>query len=466
MPSPSDADFRTIVLQSGIGRVAILCLGVWLHAADSLLAATVMPSAVADIGGLDYIYWTIALYELGSISAGFLAGLLAVSFGLRLAMAGAALVYALGCGASAFAPDMATMLIGRMLQGVGGGWMIALCHVGMAQMFPERHWPKLLALISATWGASALVGPLIGGAFATIGLWRGAFVAFGLQAVVFAILALMLLETGRSKVVEEAVLPWRRLVLLSSGVLLILIAGIHPAPLLALLLVLAGFGLMLLALRLDGRGRGRLLPARPFDIRAPWGAGFTMVLTLSIATVSFTVYGPLIMESLFGVTPFMAGLMIAIESVSWSVAAIVFVNARPRLEPWLIRFGALAITGGIVGFALVMPSGPLSALVPWAMLQGAGFGVAWAFILRRIVASVPAGERERAASAAPTLQMAGYAIGAALSGIVANAAGLGDGLSPEAVERTAFWVFAAFLPIAAVGCLAAWRLASTEVPQA
>jgi hypothetical protein len=41
-----------------------------------------------------------------------------------------------------------------------------------------------------------------------------------------------------------------------------------------------------------------------------------MVLALSIATVSFTVYGPLLMETLFGVTPLVAGFMIAVESVS------------------------------------------------------------------------------------------------------------------------------------------------------
>ena len=48
---------------AGPGRpaLAVLCLGVWLHAADSLLAATLMPSAVGEIGGLAFIYWTVAL---------------------------------------------------------------------------------------------------------------------------------------------------------------------------------------------------------------------------------------------------------------------------------------------------------------------------------------------------------------------------------------------------------------------
>ena len=109
--------------RSGWALVTVLCLGVWLHAADSLLAATVMPSAIAEIGGLAFIYWTVALYQLGSILAGAITGILAVRLGLRGAMTLAALIYAAGCAISALAPDIAAMLLGRLLQGWGGaGW--------------------------------------------------------------------------------------------------------------------------------------------------------------------------------------------------------------------------------------------------------------------------------------------------------------------------------------------------------
>ena len=107
----------------------------------------------------------------------------------------AALLYAVGCAISALAPDMSAMLLGRLLQGWGGGWMVALSHVGITQLFPPARWPQLLAVISAVWGVSALLGPLIGGAFATAGLWRGGFWAFAAQALALA--AAMPLLLGR-----------------------------------------------------------------------------------------------------------------------------------------------------------------------------------------------------------------------------------------------------------------------------
>jgi hypothetical protein len=166
------------------------------------------------------------------------------------------------------------------------------------------------------------------------------------------------------------------------------------------------------------------------------------------------------METLFDATPLVAGFMIAIESVSWTIAAILSAGAGARSEPILIRAGAVAITIGIAGFALMMPGGPIAALAPWAFLQGAGFGMCWAFIMRRIVESVPSAERERASSAMPTMQILGYALGAAASGVVANMSGLAVAAPRPAVEAAAFWVFAAFLPLAALGVATAWRLAA------
>ncbi len=47
----------------------LLCLGVWLYAADSLLVATTMPTPVQEIGGLGFINPTVLFYLLASIIA-------------------------------------------------------------------------------------------------------------------------------------------------------------------------------------------------------------------------------------------------------------------------------------------------------------------------------------------------------------------------------------------------------------
>ncbi len=442
----------------GWAAATVLCVGVWLHAADALMAATIMPTAVRDIGGLEYIYWTVALYELGSIVIGAATGLLAIRLGIRLGMVLAALLYGVGCVASALAPDMGVMLAGRLLQGLGGGGMVALSHVGVTQLFPAKSWPRLLAFMSAVWGVSALVGPLVGGLFATAGIWRGAFWAFALQAVVVAILVPLILESRPRDRRAADILPWRRLAVLSGGILVVLAAGVQKQwPAAAACLIVGGL-LLWATLRLEARAAVRLFPRHPLSPRSPWGPGYLMVLFLCFATISFGTYGAFFMETLFGTTPLMAGFVLALESVAWTITAVAFAGAGPKTEPWLIRGGALAIAAGLAGLMVVMPHGPVAALLPWAFLQGAGFGACWSFLIRRLVQSVPEGDRERASSSVPTLQRLGYALGAAGAGIVVNLTGLAPEAPRDVVETASFWVFAAFLPAAAAGVWAAWTV--------
>jgi MFS family permease len=436
-----------------------VCLGVWLHAADALVATTVMPSAIAEIGGLAYIYWTIALYELGSIVAGAVTGVAAVALGLRTAMMASALVYALGCTASALAPSMAVMLVGRLVQGLGGGAMLALSYVGVSQIFPEHLWTRVLAIVSGVWGVSSLFGPLVGGVFAASGLWRGAFWAFAGQALLLVGLTPLLVGAHCTPRADAGAIPGRQIAALSTGVLAISFAGVQTDAAATAALAAAGLVVLALVLRLERGAPARLFPPTPLGLGAPWGAGYAMVLALATATVSFTVYGPLLMTRLFGVSPLTAGLMIATESVAWTLAALAVARATPAEEPALIRVGALLVVAGIAALAATMPTGPVAALLPGGLLQGAGFGISWAFVLRRIVAGMPEGERERASAAMPTFQMIGYAVGAAASGIVANALGLTESAPADVARAVGFWVFAAFLPLAFVGVAAAFRMA-------
>ena len=168
--SPKTRGWRALLDSGGLARFSILCLGLWLHAASSMLAATTLPSAVDDIGGAHLVGWAFSLYLLGSILAGAVTGFVVVRSGLRFALLGAATLYGSGSIVCAVAPEMTTFLLGRLLQGVGGGWLVALTYVAINRLFPPELTPRLIALTSAIWSTSAFCGPLIGGSFATYGL--------------------------------------------------------------------------------------------------------------------------------------------------------------------------------------------------------------------------------------------------------------------------------------------------------
>ena len=271
-------------------------------------------------------------------------------------------------------------------------------------------------------------------------------------------------QAGASQAGAEgrSAFPFDVLACLAVSVILIALAGFAIETVRSSALLIAGLSGVGLVFWLDQRKpRSRLFPSRPFDWRSPVGTGMTMVAAFSVATVSFGLYAPLILTNLHGMSLITAGYIISSESIAWSALSILVANAPPERERLIITAGAFMIAGGIAGFAYAVPHGVLPLILACAILQGGGFGIAWPFVARMIVAATPPSERTVASSAVPTMQRLGYAVGAAIAGIIANAAGFSKGLSPETAANAAAWLFIAFLPLAVVGCVAGWRTAKS-----
>ncbi|MDP0995304.1 MFS transporter, partial [Klebsiella pneumoniae] len=90
------------------------------------IATTILPSVVQDIGGIDYYAWNTTLFVTASILGSALSARLLGRLGPRGAYLVASLVFAGGSLACAFAPSMPVMLVGRLVQGLGGGFLFAL----------------------------------------------------------------------------------------------------------------------------------------------------------------------------------------------------------------------------------------------------------------------------------------------------------------------------------------------------
>jgi len=442
-------------------RFVVLGFGVWLHASNASLVSTLIPSAVLDIGGVSLISWASVLYQVGSIVAGAAAGLMAVRYSLRGAMMAAAGFFALGCAVCALAPDMPSLLAGRLVKGAGGGALVALTHVAIVEMFPNRIMPRLIAMVSAVWGTAAFCGPAVGGAFAEFGAWRLGFWAFAGQAILYLAAVGWMLRGQDTRVTSHGGrFPMVRLLLLSASIMSIAYAGILGFSWMAAMLVVIGLGLLgAFFVRDRSAGESRLYPRAAFDPNKPTLWGLFMIGIFFVGTITFTVYGPIMIQLLHDARPITGGVLVALESISWTMAALIFAGVGVALHARLIRIGACLLVASVIGFALVMPTGPVWALAPLLMAAGAGFGISFGFVTQRIVAGAAADDRARASSAIPTTQMIGYAMGAAACGIIANGLGFSREASSEVLETAAFWSFAAFLPAILAGAFAAMKLA-------
>lgn len=440
-----------------LAPLLVLCTGVLLHSMNALLMSTVMPSAVKDIGGLAYMSWPTTSFLAASVVAASSGGTVRALVGAKTAYIGAAFMFGMGSLLSGLAPDMGYLVLGRFIQGGGGGLLSSIAYVMVANVFPARLWPRVLTLLSSIWGISVLLGPLTGGVFAALGFWRGAFL------VVFAIATLLAIYAARTLPADEPadsvpVFPGVRLGLVSLAILLLSMAAPETDAFRQVGLIILATITFVVTLRLDARSASPLLPSDAFSVRSTVGLGLWILFLITAANDPFPIYGPLFLQALHGMSPLSAGYLVAMESMAWTIVAALVASLPLRYSGvWLIT-GPVTMGVGLLGISLVITSGNMPLLLFFVFLAGGGIGACFSFLSQAILANAKPGEGDAAASSIATIQLIGLATGAALAGLIANLTGLRAGLSVETVTSASSWVPGIFAGFTTLASIAAIRL--------
>jgi hypothetical protein len=452
------AGWRDLLAGGRAPVLALLILGCWVVAADSLVTATIMPSVGRALAGFAWFGWAASGFLTGLVVAGASAGWLAERIGLRAAMMLAGAGFTLGCALSAAAPGILLFLIGRVLQGCAAGWVLGLIYVALAVLFPGRHLPRVFALLTSVWGVATFAGPLVGGLFADAGSWRGVFWLFAGQAILFTV-ATRLLVPRAAAVAEGSRLPVRTMLLLAAGIGCIASAGVTTGLAVAALLVGAGLILLLTALAADRRGPNRLLPLRAADPAFPLNAAWLTYFATTAAGVAFSLYAPAMLQFSFHLNGLEAGYVVAIEALAWTAASLSVAGSGEVWRSRLIVLGPASILAGATGLTVLMAEPGLVAIAVAGALLGAGYGLSYSFISQRVIGAFGEAERARGSAAIGAVRNAGGALGAALAGIAANAADFGRGIDAANLGPIAWGAFGIAIPFALAGLLAAVRLA-------
>jgi len=437
----TEAGWRALLAWHLALTLCVLLGGVLLHSMNVLITATLLPSVVAELGGANLMSWPTTAFVAASIIAASGTSLVSGRFGNRLAFSGGAVIYAAGAALCACAPSIGFVIAGRCVQGLGGGLLSALAYVLVRNVFPEPLWPKAFSLLAGVWSITVLIGPLIGGVFASYGHWRGAFVTVaGIGCVLGAGALFTLPVDRRSDQAVSRTFPAGRIALICGAIALLSAASVAAGLSIKATLIAGTLVAFILMMRTDRRASAPLLPSDAFSLRSGTGTGLWMILLMSVGYSPLAIYAPLFLQRLHGVSPLNAGYMVALASLAWTTAALAVASLSEEWPPRLIIVGPLAMGAGLAGVGVLMAPGPVEALILPIALTGAGIGAAWAFVLQRVMSGAKGGEENIAAASAATVQQAGIALGAAIAGLIANASGLDDGLDPGSVLRASLWV--------------------------
>ena len=444
-----NSSWGELLLGKNAARSLALSGGIALYATNTYIATTILPSVVAEIGGLELYAWSTTLYVVASILGSALTSKLLQRTGPRLAYAVATLVFMAGVLICALAPNMPVMLVGRSIQGLGGGILLALCYSMIQLVFEERLWPRAMALVSGMWGVATLVGPAVGGVFAEMDAWRYAFGAMVPLSLAYIVLTSRALPPRDTATTTAARLPVSQLVLLAAAVLAVCAGSVSPLPSWNLLGIATCAVLVVLLIRQESQACVRLLPRDALKFSTPLCALYATTCLLVIG-MSSEIFMPYFLQHLHGQSPLIAGYMAALMAAGWTVSEILSSGWTGRGAQRAILAGPLFIVAGLVILAVTTPTasqGEWALLAPICVglfLVGFGIGLGWPHLLTRILQVASAQDQDTAASSITTLQLFAMALGAALAGVISNMAGINDAAGDAGVANAARWLFAVF----------------------
>jgi MFS family permease len=443
-------------------KVVVFAGGVALTAIEVYIGSTLMPSVVEDIGGVDLFAWVTTVFIVASIAASMFAAVRPFGLGPRQNYLIAAAAFGFGSLLCGVAPSMPVLLVGRAMQGFGGGLLGALTYMMVRLVFPERLWAQAIALISGMWAIATLVGPAIGGVFAEFGAWRWAFFVILPAAALLAVGALRVVPERSSEVGMSAV-PALQIGLMIAAVLALSVASAVAETDSTPALVLAAMALLaIIALGLAERhARQKLLPTGTFAFGSHLAAMFGLMVLLQISIIS-DIFVPLFVQRLHGVGPLVAGYIVALLAVGWSSSSMLTSTWSERRARLLIASGPLLLIAGAIGLALCMgrdnPHADLTMLVPIGLsllVMGVGIGVAWTHLTPRVMQVAPPGEHDVTSAALNTISLAATGMGAAAAGLVVNLAGLSGSAAPV---LPANWLYGLWVLVPVAAAPIAWRI--------
>lgn len=156
-PRLTHAEIRTVFLG--------LMLTVFTGALNQTIVATPLPTIGREYGDFQNLSWVVTAYLLTSTAVAPLFGKLSDMYGRRMVMIVALAVFTAGSLACALAPNMLTLILGRAVQGIGGGGMLPLAQVIVADVVTPRERGRWQAYIGVSWVCASLGGPVLGGFF-------------------------------------------------------------------------------------------------------------------------------------------------------------------------------------------------------------------------------------------------------------------------------------------------------------
>ncbi|SEE94757.1 MFS transporter [Ruania alba] len=343
---------------------------------EAFAVTTVLPVAMTELGGPQWYSLAYAATMTAALVGMVTGGNWADHAGPRAPLRVGGTLFLAGLALCVVAPDAATFIVGRLMQGIGGGIDSVVLYVLIARRIPERARPRMFGLLTAAWLIPSMAGPVLAGALTELMSWRTVFALILVGAAISLLLLLFVTRSPAPRIrasAREVVGRKGVLSLVAALLLVTLHVGGQLGSSISTMVVLPGvIALAVTAWSILPPGTLALrgVPQRLVALRAILGA------TVTATNVYLTLY----LQTERGYPPTTAGLVIAVGALGWASGAWLQgrFSSGHRAHRRLVFLATALVAAGPVGALLyVVTDLPVWAVVAGGIAMGVGMGIAY-----------------------------------------------------------------------------------------
>ncbi|GAA2284787.1 MFS transporter [Streptomyces hawaiiensis] len=421
--TPQGAALREQVPGNVLVSIGALLLGLLLAALDQTIVATALPTIVSDLGGLDHLSWVVTAYLLAATAATPLWGKLGDQYGRKRLFQTAIVIFLVGSALCGAAQDMGQLIAFRALQGLGGGGLIVLSMAIVGDLVPPRERGRYQGLFGAVFGATSVLGPLLGGLFTQHLSWRWVFyVNLPVGVVALAVIAAVLHipRTARRHVIDYL----GTFLIAAVATCLVLVASLGGTTWAwgswqIVGLAVLGVVLAVAFVAVERRAAEPVLPLKLFRVRT-----FTLAALISFV-VGFAMFGamtylPTFLQVVQGISPTMSGvhmLPMVLGLLLASTASGQIVSRTGRWKVFPIA-GTGITTLGLLLLHQLDEHSSTAELSGFFFVFGLGLGLVMQVLVFIVQNAVPYEDLGVATSGATFFRSIGASFGVAVFGTV------------------------------------------------